>query len=96
MQEQVVTHPHLSRIDEWIAVLEQKAKRLLDDLEIDAEEMKPKERLDAAVKLVTLAQRYMVLRQQRETGAAPSRNTILLTLMKQMRGELEAPSAEDE
>jgi hypothetical protein len=84
-------HPQVQRIDDWIGVLEQKARVLLDGLEMDAEEMKPKERLDGAVKLVALAQRYMVIRQQREAAEPPARNAILLTLMKQMRGELVEP-----
>ena len=81
----------IKRIDDWISTLEQKARLLLDGLEIDAEEMSPKERIDSATKLVTLAQRYMVLRQQREAGEPAGRNTILLTLMKQMRGEITEP-----
>ena len=81
----------MKRIDEWIGTLEQKARLLLDGLEIDAEEMTPKERIDSAAKLVTLAQRYMVIRRQSEAGEPPTRNTILLTLMKQMRGELTEP-----
>ena len=84
-------HPHIRRIDDWIGMLEQKARALLDGLEIDAEEMKPKERIDSAVKLVALAQRFMAIRQQREAGEQPTRNSVLLTLMKQMRGELTEP-----
>jgi hypothetical protein len=84
-------HPQTKRIDEWIVVLEQKARTLLDGLEIDAEEMSPKERVDCAAKLMTLAQRYMVIRQQSEAGEPQGRNTILLTLMKQMRGEVTEP-----
>lgn len=68
--------------------MEQKARTLLDGLEIDAEEMSPKERIDSAVKLVTLSQRYLVIRQQTESGEPQGRNAILLTLMKQMRGEI--------
>ncbi len=81
-------HSTTRRIDEWIALLEQKARTLLDGLEIDAEEMSPKERIDSAVKLVTLSQRYLVIRQQTESGEPQGRNAILLTLMKQMRGEI--------
>ena len=81
----------VKRIDEWIGILEQKARLLLDGLEIDAEEMTPKQRIDSATKLVGLAQRYMVMRQQREGGEPSARNTVLLTLMKQMRGELTEP-----
>ncbi len=50
--------------------------------------MSPKERIDSAVKLVTLSQRYLVIRQQTESGEPQGRNAILLTLMKQMRGEI--------
>jgi hypothetical protein len=81
-------HPQIKRIDDWIATLEQKARTLLDGIEIDAEEMSPKERIDSAAKLMTLAQRYMVIRQQSEAAEPQGRNTILLTLMKQMRGEI--------
>jgi hypothetical protein len=84
-------HPQVQRIDDWIEMLEQKARMLLEGLDIDMEEMKPKERLDSAVKLATLSQRYMVIRQQREAAEPPARNAILLTLMKQMRGELVEP-----
>jgi hypothetical protein len=84
-------HPQVQRIDDWIEMLEQKVKLLLEGLDIDIEEMKPKERIDAAVKLMAIAQRYMVIRQQREAAEPPARNAILLTLMKQMRGELVEP-----
>ena len=84
-------HPQVQRIDDWINLLEQKAKKLLEGLDIAMEEMKPKEQLDGAVKLATLAQRYMIIRQQREAAEPPARNAILLTLMKQMRGELVEP-----
>jgi hypothetical protein len=84
-------HSQVKRIDEWIATLEQKARALLDGLEIDAEEMSPKERVDCAAKLMTLAQRYMVIRQQSEATEPTNRNAILLTLMKQMRGEITEP-----
>jgi hypothetical protein len=84
-------HPQVQRIDDWIDTLERLARQLLENLAIDAEEMKPKERLDSAVKLMAIAQRYMVIRQQREAAEPPARNAILLTLMKQMRGELVEP-----
>jgi hypothetical protein len=49
-------HPQVQRIDDWIEMLEQKVKLLLEGLDIDIEEMKPKERIDAAVKLMAIAQ----------------------------------------
>jgi hypothetical protein len=84
----VSEHPHLKRIDDWIALLEQKARTLLDGLELDAEEMTPKQRIESATKLVTLAQRYMLIRQQREAAQPPARdNQVIYALMRQMRGE---------
>ena len=53
--------------------------------------MSPKERVDCAAKLMTLSQRYLVIRQQSEAGEPQGRNAILLTLMKQMRGEITEP-----
>src|SRR5207244_13340071 len=83
-------HPQIKRIDAWIELLEQKARTLLDGLELDAEEMSPKERGGLAVKLVTLAQRYMLIRQQREAAEPPARESHLIyALMRQMRGEVE-------
>ena len=80
--------PHLKRIDDWIALLEQKARTLLDGLEIDAEEMTPRQRIESATKLVTLAQRYMLIRQQQEAAQPPARdNQVIYALMRQMRGE---------
>jgi hypothetical protein len=49
-------HPQVQRIDDWIEMFEQKVKLLLEGLDIDIEEMKPKERIDAAVKLMAIAQ----------------------------------------
>jgi hypothetical protein len=84
-------HPQIKRIDAWIELLEQKARLLLDGLELEAEEMSPKERGGLAVKLVTLAQRYMLIRQQREATEPPAReNHLIYALMRQMRGEVEA------
>jgi hypothetical protein len=88
-------HPQLKRIDSWIATLEQKARVLLDGLEIDAEEMKPKERVDSAVKLVTLMQRYMALRQHSEEDESPKgSHAALAALMRQMRGEVSDDTTE--
>ncbi len=81
-------HPQIKRIDAWIELLEQKARLLLDGLEIDAEEMSPRERGALATRLVALAQRYMLLRQQREATSPPARdNRVIYELMRQMRGE---------
>jgi len=87
-------HPQIKRIDAWIELLEQKARLLLDGLEIDAEEMSPKDRVGSATKLVTLAQRYHLIRQQRESAEPPARdNHLIYALMRQMRGEgIEEPA----
>ncbi len=79
----------LKRLSTWIEQLERTAQMMLDRIDVDDEEMKTKERVDCTAKLVTLAQRYHLLRQQREAAEPPARNTVLLSaLMRQMRGEV--------
>src|SRR5437763_9341843 len=84
----MIVQPYNTHIDALIDMLEQKARLLLDGLEIDAEEMTPRQRIESATKLVTLAQRYMVIRQQREAAQPPARdNQVIYALMRRMRGE---------
>ena len=88
-------HSQLQRIDAQIAMLEQKVQALLDGIEVAIEEMPPKERVNIAVKLAALCQRYMVLRQRYEQEEqTASRNIALQKLMQQMRGELPEESSD--
>jgi hypothetical protein len=88
-------HSQLQRLDAQIAMLEQTVQALLDGIEVAIEEMPLKERVNIAVKLAALCQRYMVLRQRYEKEEeSSSRNIILQKLMQQMRGELPEDSSD--
>jgi pheromone shutdown protein TraB len=88
-------HSQLQRLDAQISMLEQKVQALLDGIEVAIEEMPLKERVNIAVKLAALCQRYMVLRQRYEKEEeSSSRNNILQKLMQQMRGELPEDSSD--
>jgi hypothetical protein len=81
------------RIEHWISQLEAQAQLLLSD--IDIEEINHKERLNLALKMMSQIQHFLVIQQKTHVSvpaAGNSVNAMLDNLMRQMRGEDQAPS----
>ena len=75
------------RIEHWIAQLEEQARLLLSD--IDIEEINHKERLNLALKMMSQIQHFLAM-QQKTAVSPPGNNHVnimLENLMRQMRGE---------
>jgi hypothetical protein len=79
------------RIEHWISQLEEQARLLLRD--IDIEEINHKERISLALKMMSQIQHFLSMQQKTEasTPANNNVNIMLQNLMQQMRGEEDTP-----
>jgi hypothetical protein len=79
------------RIEHWISQLEEQARLLLRD--IDIEEINHKERISLALKMMNQIQHFLSMQQRTEvsTPANNNVNIMLQNLMQQMRGEEDTP-----
>jgi hypothetical protein len=80
------------RIEHWISQLEEQARLLLRD--IDIEEINHKERLSLALKMMSQIQHFVSMQQRTEVSAPANNNVdiMLHNLMQQMRGEEDTPA----
>ncbi len=84
-QQQQKIHAEITRMDA-------KAQELIDGVDLD--ELSAKERLDLAVKFISLKQRFLLIAQQQQAATPAGRTEILLAaVMRQMRGETNDPLA---
>lgn len=80
------------RINDAIQRMDDQAQALIDGADLD--ELSSKERLDLAVKFISLKQRFLLIAQQQQAATPQGRTEIMLTaIMRQMRGEPGEPLA---
>ncbi len=86
-EQQKENNDTLIRANRQIERIESLVDELLADFSIA--DMSPKERLDAAVKLMSQQGRMLMIRQTCEAGMPNSTtNIILASIQRQMRGEI--------
>jgi hypothetical protein len=86
-------NPNEQRIAAWVERLEERAGTLIDGANLD--ELSAKERLDLAVKFLSLTQRFISLAMQAQSNTTQGHSDILLTtLMRHMRGESDLVAGE--
>lgn len=86
MEDQQHTNDTLTRVNHQLARIERVIADLVDD--VDVSELKSKERLDLAIKLMGQQGRMLLIRQQCEAETpAGGTNVLMAAIMRKMRGE---------